>query len=101
DATMTAPFGHFVVVTLASVLAAAFSIFVGAAGYAQRNVQVTLLSLSFISLAFLFTLHGLSTPGFILPPTPVPGISAQLSIAIASFWLFVSSLPSESPPVAW
>lgn len=96
DVLLAMPTNHFIIVSAASLLAGLFAILIGLAGKAQRNVQVTFLSTAFISLAFFFTLHGLSTPGFILPVTPVPGIAAQLSIAVASLWLFLSSLSSDS-----
>ncbi len=96
DTLFRMPTNHFIIVSAASMLAGLFAILVGLAAKAQRNVQVTFLSTAFISLAFFFTLHGLSTPGFLLAPSPVPTIAAQLSVAVTSVWLFLSSLSSDS-----
>lgn len=44
----------------------------------------------------MFSVHGLSTPHFILPKTHLPGVSAQLSMVLATIWLMFSSLPTDS-----
>ena len=43
----------------------------------------------------MFSIHGLSTPNFIHGFTHLPGISAQLSMLVATFWLWLSSMPSD------
>lgn len=101
DSLLNEPGWHFGVVSAASVLACIYAVFVGITGIAQRNVQLTFLSLAFTSLAILFTLHGLATPGFLLPSTEVPGISSQLSVFVASVWLALSSLPADHRIVAF
>lgn len=93
DPTLQAPGGHFVVVSAASLLAAAIAAAVGVAGRRQRNIQVSFLSLGFMSLAFLFSLHGLSTPGLLMEPSHLPGASAQMSVLVASLWILFSSAP--------
>ena len=100
DALLNEPGWHFGVVSAASIFAGAFAILVGITGITQRNVQLTFLSLAFTSLAILFTLHGLATPGFLLTASHVPGISSQLSVFITSIWLALSSLPSDNRVVA-
>jgi len=101
DHLVEAPAAHFQVVTVVSLLATGIAAAAGMAGYRLRNIQVTLLSLAFTSLAVIFALHGLATPGFVLPASPVPGIAAQLSLLVASFWLWLSAFPSTHPLVAW
>jgi putative nucleotidyltransferase with HDIG domain len=44
----------------------------------------------------MFSIHGLSTPHFILGSTHLPGIAAQLSMLLATFWIWMSSLPSDN-----
>jgi len=99
DSVVAAPFWHFVVVSAASLLASGFALSAGIAGKSHRNVQVTFLSLAFLSLASLFLLHGLSTPGFVIGESTVTTVSARLSLFTASWWLFASSLASDSPLV--
>lgn len=93
---------HFYVVSFVALLAAAVAIVVGISGSRLRNIQVIFLSMAFTSLAMVFALHGLSTPGVLLPvtPTPVPPIAAQLSVVLTAFWLWMSVLPSDHRFVA-
>lgn len=100
DPAVAAPTGHFQVVTAAAILAAMVAIAVGLAGYRLRNIQVTLLAMAFTSLAVIFTFHGLATPGFLLPPTQLPGQAAQASILATAFWLWLSSCPGDDRLVA-
>ncbi len=99
DPIFAAPRGHFWIVSSVSALAAAAAVAVGVAGARLRNIQVTFLSLAFTSLALVFVLHGLSTPGFLLPMTQVPAMAAQLSILLTAFWLWLSAAPSDHPLV--
>lgn len=101
DSLVPTPSGHFVIVSAVSILAAIFAGLVGAAGIRQRNIQVVFLALAFLSLATLFTLHGLSTPGFLLGPNPVPEISAQLSTVLAAAWMALSAVSSDHKAVVW
>lgn len=99
DMALTMPRGHFYFVSSVALLAVVFAIAVGVTGSRVRNIKVQFLSLAFISLAMLFSVHGMSTPGFLLHATHLPGISAQLSVTLAAFWLYMSSLPSDHPAV--
>jgi putative nucleotidyltransferase with HDIG domain len=100
DPYFEVPRGHFYVVSAVSILACIIAIVIGIVGKRLRNIQVSFLSLSFVSLAQMFSLHGLSTPHFLLQQSHVPGIAAQLSIILASIWLWLSSLPTDSKIVA-
>ena len=91
--------GHFYIVSLVSILAAIISVAVGIAGRRIRNIQVSFLALSFLSLGLMFSIHGLSTPNFIHGFTHLPGISSQLSMLLATVWLCLSSMPSDHPIV--
>jgi putative nucleotidyltransferase with HDIG domain len=96
DQLYAMPHGHFYFVSFISILATSIGIAVGVAGSRLRNIQVSFLALSFISLAVLFAIHGLSTPEVIMHDSHVPGVTASLSVLLASFWLWLSSLPSDS-----
>jgi putative nucleotidyltransferase with HDIG domain len=95
------PHGHFYIVTAVAVLATFIAIAIGIAGRRLRNIKVTFLALSFISLAQMFSVHGLSTPHFILDVTHLPAVAAQLSMILASIWLMFSSLPTDSKIVGF
>lgn len=95
DPEFVMPRGHFFIVSSVSLLAAIIAIAVGIAGSRVRNIKVYFLALAFISLAEVFAVHGLSTPNFILPATHLPGVAAQISVMLATFWLWLSSLSSD------
>lgn len=95
DIQWVIPNGHFYIVSLVSILAAVLGLAVGMSAVQLRNIKVSFLALAFISLGGIFAVHGLSTPGFLLPSSPLPGVAAQLSILLAVCWLFLSSMPSD------
>lgn len=101
DGNYIMPQGHFYIVSSVAILATAIAIAVGIAGSRLRNIQVTFLSLSFISLAELFAIHGLSTPNFLMHVSHLPGVSASLSVLLASFWLWLSSVSSDHKVVVY
>jgi putative nucleotidyltransferase with HDIG domain len=95
DVLINIPIGHFYIVSLVSILASLISFAVGIAGRRIRNIKISFLSLSFVSLGLMFSIHGLSTPNFLHGFTHLPGISAQLSMLLATFWIWLSSLSSD------
>jgi putative nucleotidyltransferase with HDIG domain len=100
DMAMVFPHGHFYVVSSVSILATILGIAVGVAGGRLRNSKVSFLALAFISLAGIFSVHGLSTPGFLMDTYTLPGFMGQLSVFTASFWLWLSSLSSDNPVIS-
>ncbi|MDF2682517.1 MAG: metal dependent phosphohydrolase [Brevibacillus sp.] len=97
DLQIVLPSGHFYIVSSVAILGIVITISVGIAGSRLRNIKVNLLSLAFLSLAAVFAVHGLSTPNFLLHETHLPGVAAQVSILLATFWLWLSSLPTDHP----
>lgn len=95
DPYLMLPRGHFYIVSAVALLSTILAIAVGIAGKRLRNIKISFLSLSFVSLAQLYFLHGLATPHFLLPETHVSGVASELSMLLASFWLWLSSLPSD------
>jgi HD-GYP domain-containing protein (c-di-GMP phosphodiesterase class II) len=95
DYTLEAPTGHFYIVSIVAAIAFVLALVVGIAGIRMRNVKVTFVSLAYVSLAEIFTLHGLSTPGFLLHASSLPTATAQLSLSLAVFWLWLSSMSSD------
>ncbi len=88
---------HFYLVSITSLLSAGVAVFIGFIGSRLRNLQVVLVSLAFISLGIAFGTHGFSTPNFVLPDNRVSGITAEMSVVLAAFWLLSSSFPSDAP----
>ncbi|MEX1028822.1 MAG: HD-GYP domain-containing protein [Paenibacillaceae bacterium] len=101
DQLYNMPKGHFYIVSSVAILATIIAIAVGIAGRRLRNIQVSFLSLAFISLAELFAIHGLSTPEFLMHASDLTGTAASLSVLLASFWLWLSSVPSDSKIVVF
>lgn len=99
DFSIAVPMEHFYIVSLVSILASVISIAIGITGRRLRNIKVTFLSFSYFSLALMFSIHGMSTPHFIHGYTHLPGISAQLSMLFATFWMWMSSLPTDNKVV--
>ncbi len=101
DPVIEVPIHHFNIVSATSLIALLLAIVVGIVGLRQRNQQIIYVSLAFISLAAFFSVHGLSTPGFLIPFNPdhlaIIGVAAQLSVLTMSFWLLISSLPVDAP----
>lgn len=95
DTQYNTPVFHFYIVTIVALLASVVGIAVGAAGNRLRNIKVSFLSLSFLSLAGILVLHGLTTPGLLIQEPNLSGILAQLSVLLATFWLWLSSLPAD------
>jgi len=96
DPLFDAPRQHFYIVSAAALLAAGIAIAIGVAGRRQRNIEVSFLALGFISLALIFAVHGLATPGFLLPPNSLSSIAAELSVFVTAAWLALSSTSSSS-----
>lgn len=95
DIKFTVPRGHFYIVSSVAVLAVIIAIAVGISGSRIRNIKVSFLALAFISLAETFSVHGLSTPEFLIHASHLPGVAAQASVLLASFWLWMSSISSD------
>ena len=95
DITLKAPQGHFVFVTLVAALAMVVALAVGLAGHRLRNIKVSFMSLAYLSLAGVFLLHGLMTPGFVVHTGNLPAMFAQLSLLLTALWLCLSAASSD------
>lgn len=101
DKSIQAPNEHFYFVSLVSVLALVLAVAVGIVGIRLRNIKISFLSLSYVSLAALFVLHGMSTPGFLMNHSGFSASAAQLSIMIAVVWLWLSTLSADRFMINW
>ncbi|MGE3960988.1 MAG: HD domain-containing phosphohydrolase [Dehalococcoidia bacterium] len=113
------PTGHFWVVSLAAITCVALAFAAGVAAARTRNARVLMLALAFMSMAGIFTVHGLATPGVLVEGsytgtyqggaaygTAVPGsetpaawlfnltgLSARLAVAVSACFLAASTIP--------
>jgi len=60
------PTGHFWIVSAAALVCAVLALGSGIAASRTANWRVTLIAMSFIAMAGIFSVHGLATPGFIV-----------------------------------
>jgi HD-GYP domain-containing protein (c-di-GMP phosphodiesterase class II) len=88
---------HFYAGSAVLILAALVATIIGVIGSRLRNLQIIFASLAFFSLAMVFGMHALSTPGFLLEDNRVTSITVQLSVTFTALWLLASSLPSSNP----
>ncbi|WP_246096543.1 HD-GYP domain-containing protein [Paenibacillus sinopodophylli] len=101
DKIINAPHEHFYIVSLVALLSLGLAIAVGFVAISLRNIKISFLSLSYVSLTAMFVLHGLSTPGFIMHHSGIAGSAAQLSVLLAVVWLWLSSLSVDQPIIKW
>lgn len=95
---------HFTITTNVALVAAAVALVVARAALDMRQWPSVLIALGFMSLAGIFVVHGLATPGVLMAGTnakwagAVVALSAQLSIGIPA-WLFAGRY--TTPVVRW
>jgi class 3 adenylate cyclase len=86
---------HFTITTNVALVAAAVALVVARAALDMRHWPSVLTALGFMSLAGIFVVHGLATPGVIMTGNnlkwagAVVALSAQLSIGVPA-WLFAA-----------
>ncbi|HEY8530175.1 MAG TPA: HD-GYP domain-containing protein [Paenibacillaceae bacterium] len=95
DYVLRVPTGHFYIVSAVALLSTGIAVIVGIAGSRLRDIKVTVLSLAFVSLAEVFAVHGLATPHLLVHTTRLATVTSPLSVLLASFWLWISTLPSD------
>nr|MBC9202915.1 HD-GYP domain-containing protein [Paenibacillus sp. PL91] len=101
DKSINAPQEHFYIVSFVSALSLALAVAVGFVAIQLRNIKISFLSLSYVSLTTMFVLHGLSTPGFLLHHASIASNAAQLSVMLAVIWLWMSSVSVDQPLIKW
>jgi putative nucleotidyltransferase with HDIG domain len=94
------PREHFYIVSLVSIIAAGISYAIGVSGIRLRNTQVIFVSLGFVSLTVMFSLHGLSTPGFLVEFNRVVTVAVQLAFSLTGIFLLLSTIPGDNRLIA-
>jgi len=98
DPLLMAPEFHFWVVSGTSLAAAFAGAVVIASARSLRETRLLFLALAFVSIAGVFSVHGLMTPGFIADGfyTSVP-VSAWISVFVGSVFVALSVLQLPRP----
>ena len=93
----------FLALWATALLSAVCAIIVGISGIRLRSIQILCLSAAFVTPPFMLALHDPSLSGRFFSPAGTLfrtiGPAATLSIVASAFWLFVSSLPPDTPVV--
>jgi class 3 adenylate cyclase len=100
------PIPHFFIVTNVSLLAAGVALLVARAALRMEQVPVLLVAVGFMSMAALFSVHALATPGILhlgadyydTYSGTVVGLSAYLSLFVPAL-LFAASVTAWGPRV--
>jgi len=101
DLYIPAPLEHFSIVSAASLLAGVAATATGIAAQRQRNLQLMFLAMAYMSLGFVFALHGLSTPGFLLDVTALPAVTSPLSVVLTAVWMALSTVSTGARGMRW
>ena len=92
---LSAPVEHVVIVTNVSVLALLVALLVARSALQLGQYRILLLALGFMTMAGIFAVHGLTTPGVLLKGRAetdaeiVVGVSAALSLLIPALFFAV------------
>ncbi|MEK7285343.1 MAG: adenylate/guanylate cyclase domain-containing protein, partial [Chloroflexota bacterium] len=91
---------HFAITTNISLIAAAVALLVARSALEMRHMRTLLVALGFLSLAGIFTVHGLSTPGVLLVGelrelggSVIQALAAQLSLAVPGLFFAARLTP--------
>lgn len=101
NVAIEAPREHFYVVSIVSVLALLLAIVVSIIAVRVRNIKVSFLSLAYLSLPALFLLIGLSSSAEVMQLHDYEGRTIYLSVLLASFWLWLSTIPVDRFAIRW
>jgi hypothetical protein len=93
DPTWSVPHLHFFVVSLTSVIALFMAGLLVVAAGQLKDARVVFLSLAFLAIAGIFSVHGLTTPNALFQGmNPWVGFSARLSLLLGSIFFALSTL---------
>lgn len=97
DAIVRVPREHFHIVTAVAVVGLVLAGITAYAAMRMAIAQVLLVALAFLSLTAAFVVHGLSTPGYLLPDQAeyaavVIGFAARLGVLMEAVFLAASAV---------
>jgi hypothetical protein len=97
--TLVVPYQHFYIVSAVSIVAAIVAAALAVATVQIGLYRVLLLCLGFMSLCAIFAVHGLTTPGILVPNLfkeysgSAVAISAYLSLSVPALFFAASYMP--------
>ncbi|MDO8562311.1 MAG: adenylate/guanylate cyclase domain-containing protein [Candidatus Limnocylindria bacterium] len=103
DVDLNVPLEHFVITTNISAVAAVVGLLVARSALQLRQYPSLLVALGFLSMAGIFVVHGLSTPGVLQRGTRagdaglVVAVSAQLALVAAAVFFAIRASPLAAP----
>lgn len=92
---MPSPIEHFVITTNVSVITLLVAVLTARAALQVRHYPTLLVALGFMSMAGIFSVHGLSTPGVLQrgdranDANLVVGVSAQLALLVSALFFAI------------
>lgn len=102
DLVLTLPAQHFYVVSTVSLVLLLFAFILLFAAARLDDRRMEWMALGFLTLAGIFAVHGLATPGFLVPkPTAAVGVSARLSFFGSALLFAASALNLRRRPGRW
>ena len=100
---IASPVEHFVITTNVSVITLLVAVLTARAALQLRHYPTLLIAIGFMTMAGIFAVHGLSTPGILQRGDKAPdanlvvGVSAQLALLVSAVFFAVR----YTPLVAW
>src|SRR5689334_21433556 len=89
---------HFGLVSAVAALTCGASVALSLAGARARDGRTVLMATAFSTMTALFTVHALSTPGFLVGVNGVISLAGGLSIPVGAFLLGLTALPALRRP---
>lgn len=100
--TLVIPLQHFYIVTVVQVASLVVALVVSRVAIEMLEFRVLLLGMGFMALAGIFAIHGLATPGILMPRMgpeyrgSVVGLSAYLSLFLSALLFGAGAAPLAS-----
>ena len=92
---------HFYIVSFASLVSLVVALFVSS-GTGIRSPQTLFVEIAFASIAGLFLIHAITTPGVFLPNgNPGIALSGRLSLFVGAIFLFMATLEWQPDQEIW
>jgi len=89
---------HFGLVSTVAALTCGASVALSLAGARARDGRSVLMATAFSTMTALFTVHALSTPGFLVGVNGMISLAGGLSIPVGAFLLGLTALPALRRP---
>jgi len=91
---------HFLPIAISAGIAAAAALALTVFGARQGDGRAVLVGTAFSSMAALLSIHGLTTPGFLVEDSGLVGFSGALTLPVGGAVLALSAIPELRRPSA-